>query len=180
VGLSPRQQRNQPQTREVPTVPATGGPSYGWALAEGLDAIKAAYAQSMVASSKRQADAKAWMDRGLSDPAPSGDRGPTNETYAGHVGEVLGVGRSPGEDLLPAAQTNNRLPDPAPPAPPVSSSGTRPKGMAGLQFNWRPAPAAVPGPQSFSKGSVTYVSVDQPGGRSGLLGWLRNLFGGAK
>jgi len=177
VGLSPRQLRNQPGTKELPAqLPQSS--------ADGLEAaITAAKATSMRDNAKRQAQAKNWMDRGLGNPAPSGDRGPTAASHAGHVGDVLGTGVAPGAEppLLPQAQTNNRLPDPPPAPPAVSSSGTRPKGMAGLVFNWRPAPAAVAGPQATTQGVVTYVGVDEPGGRSGgLVAFVRRLFGGPK
>jgi hypothetical protein len=173
--LSPRQKRNQPGTVELPAqLPQSSTEQL-------LGGLQAAMATSMAANDARQAAAKAWMNHSLRVPTVAGDRQPTHSSHAGHVGEVLGVGQSPAHDLLPPVTDYSRLPDPAPAAPAVSSSGTRPKGMAGLQFNQRPLVPPSPGPQSFSKGSVVYVSTDTPGGRTGgLFAALRRLFGGAK
>jgi hypothetical protein len=170
--------REQSQDTEAPTGFAGGDASYGYATQEGLREAKAAFTAAMTANDRRQADAASWMDRPLSDPAPSGDRGPTHETYSGHVGEVLGVGRAPGATppLLPEAQVNSRLPDPPALAPPVVSSVARPKGGAGLWFSQHQQPT-----EASSPARPVFVSVDAPGGRSGgLWGALKRLFGGAR
>jgi hypothetical protein len=170
MALAPRQKRNQRQTVEP-----RPGPGPVSSADDLLSEVKRAMGGAMTAHDRRQSAAKAWMDAPLQAPAPSGDRGPTDQSYAGHVGEVLGVGEAPGAapPLLPEAQTNTRLPDPPPSAPPVVASTTRPKGMAGLVFNQHQPAAASSGPAR-----PIFVSVDEPGGRrGGLLGAIRRLFG---
>jgi hypothetical protein len=172
--LTPKQRRNQPQTVEVPTVPAGGGTSYGFALKEGLAEVKRAFTAAMRDNDARQAQARGWMDAGLERPTPSGDRQAAQPSQPGHVGTVLGVGMAPGAEPpgLPQAQTNVDLPAPAPPPPRVSASTTRPKGAPGFWFNQhqatRPTASATP----------IFVTVDEAGGRLGVFGWLRRLFGG--
>jgi hypothetical protein len=160
------------QQRNLSGLPAGPGPMPSTDTA----AVKAAFNRAMRDNQARQADARAWMDAPLDRPAPSGDRGPSQPGHAGHVGAVLGVGRSPGEDLLPPASTNPRLPDPPAAPMPVTSSSSRPRLGPGYWLTQHQAT------QPSTPARLVYVTTDEPAPAKtlGLLGRLRRLFGGAK
>jgi hypothetical protein len=139
-----------------------------------LPKITAAQATAAKESSASQAQAAAWMDAGLAEPTPSGDRQPSQPSQPGHVGPILGTGSHPAAEppLLPQAQQNIDLPAQAPAPPTVHASTVRPKSMTGFQFvaHQSARPTRQPG-------EIMYVSIDEPGGRGGLLAAIRRLFG---
>jgi hypothetical protein len=158
------------QARNLRDLPAGPGPVPSDSLAE----VQAAMAKSMADSAARQEQTRVWLARPLTDPQPSGDRVSAQPGHAGHVGDVLGLGASPGQDLLPAATSNPRIPPPAPPPPKVTSSTTRPRLSPGFWFadhtTTRPA----------SPASVVYVTTDEPAPakQAGLLARLAAWFKG--
>lgn len=161
------------QARNLRDLPAGPGPVPSDSLAE----VQAAMAKSMADSAARQEQTRVWLARPLTDPQPSGDRVSARPGHAGHVGEVLGVGSSPGEDLLPVATSNPRLPPAPPPPPKVTSASSRPRLTPGFYFTSHQTA------RPSSPAQVVFVSVDEPAPtrQAGVLARLAAWFkGGSK
>jgi hypothetical protein len=161
VNPTPKQARN---LRDLPSGP--GPVSSADAM---LGEVRAAMDRSMADNAARQSDAQAWMDHAAAAPVVSGDRQPTREGHAGHVGAVLGVGAHPAEDLLPA-KPRDRLPGMPPAPPPVVVSQARPP----LEVGWwhgRPD-----GPRFVAVSPD--LGSEAPAARPGLLARLKQLLKG--